>query len=912
MPIYVDNREYPAAPGKNLLEHCLALGFDLPYFCWHPAMGSVGACRQCAVKQYRDENDTQGSIVMACMTAASDGTRIGLDEPEARDFRARVIEWLMVNHPHDCPVCEEGGECHLQDMTVMTGHNYRRYRGLKRTHRNQYLGPFLNHEMNRCIACYRCVRFYQDVAGGDDLRAFASHHHVYFGRHEDGVLESEWSGNLAEVCPTGVFTDKPFSDHYVRKWDLQSAPSICPHCSAGCNISAQERYGRLRRVVNRYNGDVNGYFICDRGRFGYGYVNADTRVRVPLARTDGGRLEPLTAETALGLAVEMLAGRVIGIGSPRASLEANFALRKLVGEDNFYVGVPAGEARLLATVVALHESGTTRAPSIADAAAADAVLVLGEDVPSTAPRLALALREAARQRQKAIAAALGIPSWLDQPVRTAAHDQWSPLFVATADATRLDRIAERTYRAGPDDVARLGFAIAQRLDASAPGAGDLEPEAVALAEHIAAALSAAERPLVVSGTGAGDAAVIEAAANVALALGAKRGRAADLALVVSECNSLGLALLGERSLDDALERIDAQPIRAAIVLENDFDRRLPRSALERFRARLEHLIVVDHTLHATARAADLVLPAAATAEGDGTLLSSEGRAQRFYQVYVPEGDVRESWRWLGELIRRRGERCTWQTLDDVTTACAESVPSLARITAAAPDASFRIVGKPIARETARYSGRTAMRANIEIRERKPPPDPDAPLAFSMEGYYGTRTPPALLPYYWAPGWNSNQQSVQKFKDETGRLRGGDPGVRLFEPRDGVRRRYFDGVPAPTTRPAADVFRVVPLYHVFGSDELSAASPPIAERVPEPYVALGAEDARALRLDVGRTVEVALGESLVTLPIRVSPTLASGVIGVPAGLPGVPVAAGRVARIRPAALPGEKRDEGDRG
>ena len=163
-------------------------------------------------------------------------------------------------------------------------------------------------------------------AGGDDLRAFASHHHVYFGRHEDGVLESEWSGNLAEVCPTGVFTDKPFSDHYVRKWDLQSAPSICPHCSAGCNISAQERYGRLRRVVNRYNGDVNGYFICDRGRFGYGYVNADTRVRVPLARTDGGRLEPLTAETALGLAVEMLAGRVIGIGSPRASLEANFAL----------------------------------------------------------------------------------------------------------------------------------------------------------------------------------------------------------------------------------------------------------------------------------------------------------------------------------------------------------------------------------------------------------------------------------------------------------------------------------------------------------------------------------------------------------------------------------------------------------
>ncbi|HEX6996100.1 MAG TPA: NADH-quinone oxidoreductase subunit NuoG [Gammaproteobacteria bacterium] len=908
MPIYVDNREYPAAPEKNLLEHCLALGFDLPYFCWHPAMGSVGACRQCAVKQYRDENDTHGRIVMACMTPATDGTRIGLDEPEARDFRARVIEWLMVNHPHDCPVCEEGGECHLQDMTVMTGHNYRRYRGLKRTHRNQYLGPFLNHEMNRCIACYRCVRFYQDVAGGDDLRAFATHHHVYFGRHEDGVLESEWSGNLAEVCPTGVFTDKPFSDHYVRKWDLQSAPSICPHCSVGCNISAQERYGRLRRIVNRYNGDVNGYFICDRGRFGYGYVNGAARVRAPLARTGRGALEPVAAEAALARAVEMLAGRVIGIGSPRASLEANFALQRLVGADNFYVGVPAADARLLSTVASIRNDGATRVPSIADAAAADAVLVLGEDVPNTAPRLALALREAARQRQKAIAAALEIPAWLDQPVRTAGLDQWSPLFVATADATRLDGIAERTHRAPPDEIARLGFAIARRIDPSAPDVAELSPDAAALAEHIAAALADAGHPLVVSGTGAGDVAVIEAAANVALALGAKRGRAVDLALVVPECNSLGLALLGGRNLDDALERADAQPIRAAVVLENDLERRLSRSALDRLRARLEHLIVVDHTLHGTARAADLVLPAAAFAEGDGTLSSSEGRAQRFYQVYVPEGDIRESWRWLAEMIRRRGERCTWQTLDDVTTECAESVAPLARITAAAPGATFRIVGKPIARESARYSGRTAMRANVEIRERKPPPDPDAPLAFSMEGYYGTRTPPALMPYHWAPGWNSNQQSVQKFKDETGRLRGGNPGVRLFEPSDGAARRYFDGVPPPSDR-AEDAFRVVPLYHVFGSDELSAASPPIAERVPEPYVAVSADDAHARGLDAGRIVEVALGDALVTLPIRVSPTLAPGVIGVPRGLPGLPVMAGRVARIRPAAA-GDRRDGGD--
>ncbi|MFT7653875.1 MAG: NADH-quinone oxidoreductase subunit G, partial [Candidatus Azotimanducaceae bacterium] len=170
--INIDGQDYEVHEGDNLLSACLSHGLDLPYFCWHPAMDSVGACRQCAVVKYRDEEDQQGSLTMACMTPAKDGDRIAISAPNAVDFRASVIEWLMENHPHDCPVCEEGGECHLQDMTVMTGHATRRYRGLKRTFENQYLGPHINHEMNRCITCYRCVRFYQDYAGGTDLAAF--------------------------------------------------------------------------------------------------------------------------------------------------------------------------------------------------------------------------------------------------------------------------------------------------------------------------------------------------------------------------------------------------------------------------------------------------------------------------------------------------------------------------------------------------------------------------------------------------------------------------------------------------------------------------------------------------------------------------------------------------------------------
>src|ERR1051325_4271294 len=310
--IHIDGAPHEVERGQNLLHICLTLRINLPYFCWHPAMGSVGACRQCAIKQFRDKDDTRGRLVMACMTPADDNMFVSVEDKEARDFRRSVIEWLMVNHPHDCPVCDEGGECHLQDMTVMTGQNYREFRFNKRTHNNQYLGPLVNHEMNRCIACYRCVRFYRDYAGGRDLDVFGAHDNVYFGRASDGVLESEFSGNLVEVCPTGVFTDKTLRNHYVRKWDLQTAPSICVHCGTGCNIIGGERYGTLRHIRNRYNYQLNGYFICDRGRFGYEFVNSANRIREPLVKNEPGR-NPIDA------VAELLGGgrNVIGIGSPR-------------------------------------------------------------------------------------------------------------------------------------------------------------------------------------------------------------------------------------------------------------------------------------------------------------------------------------------------------------------------------------------------------------------------------------------------------------------------------------------------------------------------------------------------------------------------------------------------------------------
>ncbi|SEK84737.1 NADH-quinone oxidoreductase subunit NuoG [Nitrosovibrio tenuis] len=910
--IHIDDRPYPAKDGENLLQECLSLGFNLPYFCWHPALGSVGACRQCAIKQFKNEEDKRGKVVMACMTAAKDGIRISIDDSEAREFRASVVEWLMVDHPHDCPVCDEGGECHLQDMTVMNGHVYRRYHGRKRTFHNQDLGPLVNHEMNRCIQCYRCTRFYRDYAGGRDFDALVLRNQVYFGRYQDGVLESEFSGNLVEVCPTGVFTDKTLKRHYTRKWDLQTAPSVCVHCGLGCNTIPGERYGTLRRIRNRFNGAVNGYFLCDRGRYGYDFVNSRRRIRQPLLRKHGiAPLQLASKRDALQLLGEILSSgaRAIGIGSPRASIEANFALRTLVGRDQFYLGLSERDSRLLASILDILKKGPARTPSLHEVELADAVLVLGEDVANTAPRLGLALRQAVRRQPEKMAKKMGIPLWNDHAVREAVQEERGPLFIATVADTRIDDIATRTFRGPPEELARLGFAVAHALDPSAPQVSDVSNTTQALADAIAQKLKAAERPLIISGMGCGDRAVVEAAANVAWAL-CSTGHAAGLCYAVPECNSLGAVMLGGGSLENALEALDDGAVDTLIILENDLYRRTDAAMVDRLLAAARNVVVVDHIEHATSAKADVVVPAATFAEADGTLLNNEGRAQRFFQVFVPgndikddiwggiAGDIQESWRWLRDIMVSvgRGDEARWPSLDDVTAACAAAIPNLEPILRAAPPAAFRIEGQKIPREPHRYSGRTAMHANVSIQEPEQPGDPDSPLSFSMEGYPG-HPPPSLIPRFWAPGWNS-VQALNKFQDEVGGpLKGGDPGERLIEPLQGKKVAYFQNVPAGFKLRAGE-WLLLPLHHIFGSEELSILAPPIAELSTEPYLALNPDDAVDLRLAAGDDAQLLFGPELMEispgfpeeipraywLPVRLKPELQRGTAGLPVGLP----------------------------
>jgi NADH-quinone oxidoreductase subunit G len=920
--IIVDGKPYSieGAESKNLLEACLSLGLDLPYFCWHPAMHSVGACRQCAVKLFKDEADTRGRLVMACMTPVVDGLRASIEDADAKAFRAGVIEWLMVNHPHDCPVCDEGGECHLQDMTVMTGHVRRRYRFDKREHRSQNLGPFLAHEMNRCIQCYRCVRFYRDYAGGKDLDVQGWHDSVFFGRVEDGTLENQFSGNLCEVCPTGVFTDKTQAAHPSRKWDLHTVPSVCPHCGLGCSTMPGERYGELKRVRPRYNADVNGYFICDRGRFGQAFADSKDRLSSCFLRGPSGQVVATREATLAAARAALSSSRAIGIGSPRASLETNFALRKLVGPERFFLAIPDDEFALHAQMRRVLVAAGRRAASPREAEASDAVLVLGEDVWNSAPILALGLRQASRRApNEAAMRDKRIPAWDDAALRQAVQDRSGPLFIASPEPTPLDESAEASYRAAPDNIARLGYAVAAIIDPSFAEPEGMGEAQSGLAQRIASALMRAKRPLVVSGSGPGSAATIGAAAAVLAALCAA-GQDGKICLVFPEANSLGAVMLAAGGLDSAGRALAADGSATLIVAEADLYRARGKAGLS-LPEKAATTIVLDHTSSETTRVADIVFPSATILEGAGTFVSLEGRAQRFFALRkgrTPEeaAMVQDSWRWLDELasttVAPTGSAKPGN-LDAVDTEIAQALPELAAILRAAPEAGFRLRGRRIPRGAQRESGRTSMFANVDVQDPDPSTDSDSPLAFSMEGAYDAPAP--LLSRYWTAGWNSDQ-AINKFQMEVGGLlRSGEIGARIFSSE--TNRDALKAVAGERAAPGAfagreDALLIVPRRHTFGSEELSAGSPSIASRIPEAKLFLSPADAGRLGLSEGTAAEIdfTLDENsnargprpdVLVLPVAVS-DLPEGVASLPWGIPGLRgsrIAVWAVVRPRPA-------------
>lgn len=400
--ITIDNIPVDVPAGTNVLEAAKKAGIVIPHFCYHEALGAVGACRLCAMKFV--EGPVKG-IQMSCMIPAQDGMVVLTTDAEAVRMRQLVIEWLMINHPHDCPVCDEGGECLLQDFTIAGGHAIRRYKGKKRTFLNQYLGPYIQHEMNRCIECYRCVRFYQDYAGGTDLGTLGCAGRVYFGRFRDGDLESPFSGNILDICPTGVYTDRT-ARFRARYWDYDMAPSVCPWCSLGCNMVPAARYRELLKTAARRNDAVNGFFICDRGRFGNAPVNDPGRPRLPLVEGSPAPWDE-ALDSAARLVREFIAvngsGALAIMGSPRLPLEGAILLRRLAEtvDAGFLCFFEGREEEAIAGAAAALAAGESA--SMADVRAADLVVLADCDPVAEGPMMALSVRQAWRRGAKVVA-----------------------------------------------------------------------------------------------------------------------------------------------------------------------------------------------------------------------------------------------------------------------------------------------------------------------------------------------------------------------------------------------------------------------------------------------------------------------------------------------------------------------------
>ncbi len=887
--IRVDGKFYYVNQEKNLLEACLAAGLDIPHFCYHPALGSVGACRLCAVKKFKDQNDTKGRIVMSCMEPVTEGLIISIEDEEAKAFRAAVIEGLMTNHPHDCPVCDEGGECHLQDMTIMTGHTYRRFDFPKRTYNNQDLGPFINHEMNRCIQCYRCVRFYRDYAGGRDLNVFGSRNHVYFGRFEEGTLENEFSGNLVEVCPTGVFTDKTLKKHFTRKWDLTNAPSICVHCSIGCNTIAGERYGSLRRIVSRYNGAVNGYFICDKGRFGYEFVNDEKRIKKAEISSENNEYKKVVDNEKLSAILKQsLSGnkKILGIGSSRTSLESNYALSALVGKDNFYHGISKKEQLLTRSVIDFIKNNGAHTPSLKEIEKADAVFILGEDITNTAPMMALALRQAVKNVPDEEAKKKSIPLWNDSPVRELAQNLKSPVFIATPGKDGLDDIAEYRLRASYGDISSLGFAVASMLDDKAPDPKIENKELAAMAVKIAHTLKNAKNPLIVSGINCNNEGVLHAAFNISLAL-ISAGSKAMISFVFPECNSFGLGQMPGKSLDDVVLASEAEDIDTLIILEVDLYRKSKESSIKRLFERTGKTVVLDHLINKTSSQADILLPSATFAESTGTIVNNEGRAQRYYRAFPENGQVKDSWQWLTDLniIRNDKSPVGNARFEEVFSSMIQDLPVFSKLKYYTPDSSFRMLNTKMPRQTIRFSGRTAINANVAVSEKGVVHDPDSPMEFSMEGQ-NENPPSSLVPFYWTPGWNSVQALNNYLDEPNGSLKGGDSGIKLYESSGSERISYFTFKEETSERKEGDLM-IVPVYRIFGSEELSSVGQAILQRIEGPCIYMNRKDADKKEIKENDQIALEFPDSGFKTVVKIEESFPEGIAGLSVNLPGMP-------------------------
>src|SRR5881628_3268177 len=401
----IDGMPVSVPPGTLVIEAAKQAGVLVPHYCYHPALPVAGVCRMCLV-----EIEKAPKLQIACATTVTEGMVVKTQTPPAKDARQGVLEFLLINHPLDCPICDQAGECELQDFVFQEGQARTRYAEYaKRFNPVEDFGPDVLYVPNRCILCTRCVRFMEDVAQEPVLNVSERGDRAFIGIHSEGRLDHPWAGNVVDLCPVGSLLSKDFL-HKARAWELDKTASVCTGCSQGCNVTLDTRENVVVRVRPRSNLEVNRYFICDHGRMNYRWMNRGDRIEAPLVRRGrGGELHATDWDEAFDLVTSRLrgaGGKAVALVSPKASTEALYFARELfrglewsgafqvvMGEEAPLAGVPnlALRAERAPNGRGAELLGYSRDYAAAVAAAETASVVLVLDEPDIAVRTAGAL-----------------------------------------------------------------------------------------------------------------------------------------------------------------------------------------------------------------------------------------------------------------------------------------------------------------------------------------------------------------------------------------------------------------------------------------------------------------------------------------------------------------------------------------
>ena len=654
--LVIDGVEVGAQEGAMLVDAAKGGDVEIPVFCYEPKLGEpVGACRMCLV-----EVEGIPKLQTACSTAVRDGMVVYTRTDRVKEAQNAVVEFLLVNHPLDCPVCDKGGECPLQDIAMGWGAGHSRFTDPKRHFQKPVpLSPLVRIDRERCILCYRCVRFSQEVAEDEQLQLLDRGASSYVGTFDDRPYIAPFHGNIIELCPVGALTSEAYRFR-ARPWDIEDAGSICTLCPSQCNVKFTVRDERVQRVLARDNHEVDDGWLCDKGRFGFQAIGSEERITQPMVKG-----QPASWDDALAAAVEGLraaSGSAAAIAGGQTSNEEGFLAQRIVRGALSSPHVDSRPGGALPRELVRELSEPELAASMSDLDDADGIVVIGCDPMHAMPILDLRIRKAVRHHRVRLA-------------------------VASERPTALDGGAEETARFDLGDAA--GFLSSLRAALTDGGRG--QDEAAQDAERIAGVGRPGSTVIVWSetlGQGPGGPAAVQELLECARAAEAK------LIEVPVGANGRGLREAGcvpgvGPGLQEAADGKDAagiraalagRELRAALLLNTDPVRDFPGGT--EWDEALSHSFVVALSMfeNGSTAHADVVFPAESHAEKEGTVTHPDGRLQRMRPSIPHPGDVRPGWQVLAELAARLGDETGIDSAAEALAALASDAPIYAGLT----------------------------------------------------------------------------------------------------------------------------------------------------------------------------------------------------------------------------------------